>query len=108
MKGMKHVKTFESFISDSMSEAAKYNPKSFDQVKPGNTAFVYGDDNAWQVVDTAMGKDFDKKLKKYDQSGAADELKNDSDWDTMELIAVKHNSEVAVYTYGEDGAWVNK
>jgi len=109
---MKHIKTFESFLN----EVASFNPKPFDQVKPGNTAHVIGDTNAWEVLATCNGKDFDAKLKKYDESGAVSDMKKNpksygmepSDFDELELIAVKHGSEVAVYTYDDGGAWVNK
>lgn len=101
---MKHVKLFEDFVNEAQ---IKFKPKGFNQVKPGNTAHVYGDDNAWEVIATGYGKDFDSKLSKYDKSGAAEELKDDPNFDDIFFIAVKHGSETAVYVYGSDGAWVN-
>jgi hypothetical protein len=109
---MKHIKTFESFLN----EAVKYNPKPFDQVKAGNTAHVIGSDDAWEVLATGLGADFKSKLQKYDVSGVVSSMMQNprsygmdrSEWEELELIAVKHEAQVEVYTYGDDGAWVNK
>ena len=52
---MKHIHTFESFLNENV----KFNPKPFDQVKPGNTAHVVGSDNAWEVLATGYGADYE-------------------------------------------------
>ena len=109
---MSHILNFEDFLN----EGVKFNPKPFNQVKPGNTAHVFGSNDTWSVIATGLGKDFKSKLQKYDESGAVTDMQNNpedfgmdkSDWAELELIAVEFEGEVAVYTYGDDGAWVNK
>jgi len=109
---MKHIKTFESFIN----EAIKFNPKPFDKVKPGNTAYTVGDTNAWEVIATGYGDDYDSKLKKYDESGVVGDMKKNpksygltpEEFADLEFIAIKHGNETMVFTYDDGGAWVNE
>ena len=98
----------------------KFKPKAFDQVKAGDVAHVFGDlYQEYTVVATGLGKDFVKKLKQYDESGIVTDMQMNpanygleaADWEELELIAVATDSPrdpSSVYTYGDDGAWVNK
>ena len=106
----------ESNNEESVDEAVKFNPKPFNQVRPGNTAYVMGSSDAWKVLAVGTGKEFDSKLKKYDTSGIIADMKSrpdnfgleKGDFEELELIAVEHGKNIAVYTYDEGGAWVNK
>jgi hypothetical protein len=109
---MSHILNFEDFLN----EGAKFNPKPFNQVKPGNTAHVLGHDGAWEVLATGYGRDYESKLKKYDTYRTISVMKKNpgnygmekSDFDELELIAVKHGDMINVYTYDDGGSWVNK
>ena len=109
---MEHIKTFESFVNEGM----KHNPKPFDQIKPGDTAHTIGDNNSWEVLVTGYGKDYDSKLKKYDESGTVRDIKRrpsnygmeQEDFEESRFIAVKRGSNIRVFTYDEGVIWVNK
>ena len=99
-----------------VNEAVKFNPKPFNQVKAGDTAYVMGSSNPWKVLAVGTGKEFDSKLKKHDASGVIADMKSrpdnfgleKGDFEELELIAVQNGKEIAVYTYDDGGAWVNK
>jgi hypothetical protein len=112
---MKHIPTFEEFLNESVKQV-KYDPKPFDQVKPGDTAYVIGDSSAWEVIASGYGDEFDAKLKKYDVSGSVSDMQQNpprygmtkNEFKEIELIAIKNKYETAVYFYDDSGAWVNK
>ncbi len=106
----------ESNNEEYVNEAVKFNPKPFNQVKAGDTAYVMGSSNPWKVLAVGTGKEFDSKLKKHDASGVIADMKSrpdnygleKGDFEELELIAVQNGKEIAVYTYDDGGAWVNK
>lgn len=109
-----YIPSFDQFIneSNSINEAKKI--KDFEDVKIGDKAEDYNDENL-TVVAKGYGKDYDRILAKYDSSGAVLDMKNrpssfgmsKSEWNDLELIAVKDSvGEFIVYTYDPDGACV--
>ena len=109
---MSHIKSFNNFIN----ESAGFNPKPFNKVKPGDIATVVDDFGEWVVIATAYGSEYDSKLKKYDRdrviyymkSSAASYGLEPGDFDESEFIVVKSGLMTFIYSYGDDGAWVNK
>ena len=105
-----HIPTFDSFVNESMARI-----KPFNRVKKGDIAEVLGSSDKWIVLATGTGKEFDKVLKKFDESGIVADMKKrpdnygleDGDFEELDLIAVKSpRGESSVYTYDFDGAFV--
>lgn len=105
---MAHIKTFENFLNEGM----QYNPKPFSEVKPGDIAQVSGDPNKWEVVTTAYGREYNTKLKPHDKDKLIADMKasllEPGEFASLEFVVVKHRKLSYIYTYDEDGAWVNK
>jgi hypothetical protein len=118
-----HIPTFDQFVNESISGEDKLTTfdeifesgrvKDFGKVKVGDKAEDYHGEE-WKVVAKGTGKDFDKTLSKYDESGAMIDMQikpaqfglSKKDWDELEMIAVQKGRETAVFTYDPDGACV--
>jgi hypothetical protein len=118
----RHIPTFDQFINESndtdkltttdeIFESGRV--KDFSKVKVGDKAEDYHGEE-WKVVAKGTGKEFDKVLAKYDDSGAMLDMQikpaqfglSKTDWDELEMIAVERGREKAVFTYDPDGACV--
>lgn len=74
------------------------NVKPFEEVAPGDVGKDYGDESG-----TVIAKGTYETLKRYDSTGACDELEPEL---RDQLVAVQSDNETLLYVYGEDGFYV--
>lgn len=99
-------------IFASSGKESAFREKPFDQVRVGDKA----ENNFGEhciVVAKAVGKEgYERRLKRYDSSGAMAELFRDPYFEgifnplTIEMVAVNIGEETYVYTYGDGGVSV--
>jgi hypothetical protein len=69
--------------------------KPFEEVLPGDVGKDYGDESG-----TVIAKGTYEALKRYDSTGACDELEPE---ERDRLVAVQSDGETLLYVYGADG-----
>jgi hypothetical protein len=103
-------------IKEVIEEVKETKIVPFNQVKVGDPVVDYGDENPGVVKDKGIYPNDWERLKKYDETGAVQSMIDEDAVETGELlVAVKlykpegfEKINYLVYTYGFDGAYVEK